>query len=106
MEGLQPKNFIQGLKLDGTYNDASFSREYESEWSGDAENAFFSAEKFDQHRVLLQPEREASGRNSKAQYYVLGVDVGRKGCTTEVCVFKVTPQAQGTSLKTLVNLYT
>jgi hypothetical protein len=31
MEGLQPKNFIQGLKLDGTYNDASFSREYESE---------------------------------------------------------------------------
>lgn len=31
MEGLQPKNFIQGLKLDGTYNDSSFSREYESE---------------------------------------------------------------------------
>ena len=31
MEGLQPRNFIQGLKLDGTYNDASFSREYESE---------------------------------------------------------------------------
>ena len=106
MEGLQPKNFIQGLKMDGTYNDASFSREYESEWSGDAENAFFSAEKFDQHRVLLQPEKEASGRNSKTQYYVLGIDVGRKGCTTEVCVFKVTPQAQGTSLKTLVNLYT
>ena len=31
MEGLQPRNFIQGLKLDGTYNDSSFSREYESE---------------------------------------------------------------------------
>ena len=106
MEHLLKKSFIEELKLDGTYNDASFAREYESEWSGDAENAFFSAEKFDKHRVLLQPEYEYSNRSSKTAYYVLGVDVGRKGCTTEVCVFKVTPQAQGTSLKTLVNLYT
>lgn len=77
----------------------------ESHWSGDSENAFFSAEQFDKHRVLLQPESEYNGRSSKNAYYVLGVDVGRKGCTTEVCVFKVTPQAQGTSLKSLVNLY-
>ena len=106
MEKLLRKYFIEELKLDGTYNDASFAREYESEWSGDAENAFFSAERFDKHRVLLQPEYEFSGRSSKSAYYILGIDVGRKGCTTEVCVFKVTPQAQGTSLKTLVNLYT
>ena len=105
MEGLQPKNFITNLKLDGTYNDSSFSREYESEWSGDAENAFFSAERFDKYRVLLQPEYEFSGRSSKSAYYVLGVDVGRLKCTTEVCVFKVTPQPQGSALKTLVNLY-
>lgn len=106
MEKLLRKTFIDELKLDGTYNDASFAREYESEWSGDAENAFFSAERFDRHRVLLQPEYEYSGRSTKTAYYVLGIDVGRKGCTSEVCVFKVTPQAQGASLKTLVNLYT
>ena len=106
MEGLQPKNFIQGLKLDGTYNDSSFSREYESEWSGDAENAFFSAEKFDKYRTLLQPESEYSGRSSNSQYYILGVDVGRYKCTTEVCIFKVTPQVQGSALKSLVNIYT
>ena len=105
MEELLSRSFIQELKLDGTYNDASFAREYESEWSGDAENAFFSSEKFDKHRVLLQPEYEYSGRSNKNAYYVLGVDVGRKGCTTEVCVFKVTPQVQGSSLKTLVNIY-
>ena len=105
LEGLQPRNFITNLKLDGTYNDSSFSREYESEWSGDAENAFFSAERFDKYRVLLQPEYEYSGRSSKNAYYVLGVDVGRLKCTTEVCVFKVTPQPQGSALKTLVNLY-
>ena len=105
MEGLQPKSFIQEQKLNGTYSDDSFSREYESQWSGDAENAFFSADKFDKHRQLLQPEYEYSARSSKSAYYVLGVDIGRFKCTTEVCVFKVTPQIQGAAIKTLVNLY-
>ena len=99
------KSFIEELKLDGTYNDSSFAREYESEWSGDSENAFFSAEKFDKYRILLQPEYEFSGRSSKSAYYVLGIDVGRFKCTTEICIFKVTPQVQGAALKTLVNLY-
>lgn len=105
MEGLQPKSFITEMKMDGTYNDGSFSREYESQWSGDAENAFFSADKFDRHRVLLQPEYEYSGRSSKNAYYILGVDVGRKGCSTECMVIKVTPSAQGAAIKTLVNLF-
>ena len=105
-EGLLDENFVEELKLAGTYNEDSFDREYRSKWSGDVENAFFSSEKFDKHRVLLQPEYEYSGRSSKSAYYVLGVDVGRIGCTTEVCVFKVTPQVQGAALKTLVNIYT
>ena len=105
MEKLLKKSFIEELKLDGTYNDASFAREYESEWSGDAENAYFSAERFDKHRQLLQPEYEYSNRSAKNAYYIISVDVGRKGCTSEVCVFKVTPQVQGTSLKSLVMLY-
>lgn len=105
-EGLQPKSFIEELKLDGTYNDASFAREFESEWCGDAENAYFSSEIFDRHRVLMQPEYEYSGRALKTAYYVLGVDVGRKGCSTEVIVIRVTPQGQGSSLKSIVNLYT
>ena len=105
MEKLLKKSFIEELKLDGTYNDSSFAREYESEWSGDAENAFFSAEKFDNHRKLLQPEYEYSGRSAKTAYYVIGVDVGRFKCTTEVCIIKVTPQLQGAAHKTIVNLY-
>ena len=104
-EGLLAKNFIQQLKLDGTYNDSSFGREYESEWSGDAENAYFSSEIFDKYRILNQPEYEFSGRSSKTAYYVLGIDVGRKGCTTECVIIKVTPQPQGTSLKSIVNIY-
>ena len=106
LEGLLAKNFVQQLKLDGTFNEASFNRQYESEWSGDAENAFFSGEIFDKYRILLQPEKEYSGRTSKNGYYVISVDVGRIGCTTEAMIIKVTPQPQGSSLKTLVNLYT
>lgn len=70
------------------------------------ENAFFSSQSFDKCRVLLQAEHEYSGRSTKSAYYCLGVDVGRYKCTTEVMVFKVTPQPMGTSLKSLVNIYT
>ena len=106
LEGLLDEDFVDNLKLDGTYHEDSFEREYCSKWSGEVENAFYSSEKFDKHRVLQKPEYEFSGRSSKSAYYILGIDVGRVGCTTEICVFKVTPQVQGTALKSLVNIYT
>ena len=104
--GLQQKTFITDQKNEGTYNEASFEREYESKWSGTTEDAFFNAEVFERNRILKQPEYEASGRSSKQSFYILSCDVGRKGCDTVVCVFKVTPQPQGSSIKTLVNIYT
>ena len=104
-EGLLNEDFVDQLRMNGTFNDESFDREYRSIWSGDAENAFFSAEKFDKHRILNQPEDEYSNRSSKNAFYVLGVDVGRIGCTTEVCAFKVTPQPKGAAIKSLVNMF-
>ena len=89
--GLQSKSFIQDLKQDGTFNESSFDREYESKWSGTVEDAFFNAEIFDRNRILNQPEYEASGRSSKLAFYVLAADIGRKGCDSVICVFKVTP---------------
>ncbi len=105
-EGLLNEDFVDQLKISGTYNDESFDREYRSIWSGDVENAFYSAAKFDAHRSLQLPEYEFSGRSSTKAYYVIGVDVGRFKCTTEALVFKVTPQPQGAALKSLVNIYT
>lgn len=104
--GLQRKTFINDQKQEGTFNEASFEREYESIWTGAVEDAFFNVERFNANRVLNQPEYEASGRSSKLSYYILGVDVGRKGCSTVVCVVKVTPQTNGESIKSLVNIYT
>ena len=104
--GLQRKTFINDQKQEGTFNEASFEREYESIWTGAVEDAFFNVERFNANRVLNQPEYEASGRSNKLSYYILGVDVGRKGCSTVVCVVKVTPQTNGESIKSLVNIYT
>ena len=104
--GLQSKTFITDQKNEGTYNEASFEREYESKWSGTVEDAFFNGEFFERNRKLQKPEYEHSGRSSSSSYYVISVDVGRKGCDSVVCVFKVTPQAQGPAIKSLVNMET
>ena len=103
---LLDKTFLQDLKKDGTYNEASFSREYESKWSGTVEDAFFNGEAFDRNRQLQKPENEHSGRSSAQSFYILSADVGRKGCDTVVCIFKVTPQSMGGAFKSLVNIYT
>ena len=100
------KKFIRDLKMDGTFNESSFDREYESKWSGTVTDAFFKTEIFDRNRILKQPEYESSGRSAKSSFYILSVDVGRKGCDTVVCVFKWYPQPQGASIKSLVNIYT
>lgn len=105
LEGAVKEDMVDEMKLNGTYNEASFDREYGSIWCGDIENAYFSNDVFEKNRILLQPEYEYSGRSSKSAYYVIGVDVGRKGCNSEACVIKVTPQPQGDALKTLVCIY-
>lgn len=78
--GLQSETFIDDLKNDSTFNEASFGREYESVWTGSIQDAFFDGEKFDRNRILQKPEYAASGRTSADGYYIISIDVGRKGC--------------------------
>lgn len=104
LEGAVKEDMVEEMQVNGTYNEASFDREYGSVWSGDAENAYFSNDTFEKYRILLQPEHEYSGRSSKNAYYVVAVDVGRKGCNSEAAIIKVTPQPQGDSIKSLVNI--
>lgn len=106
LTGQYEKTFVQDQKRDDTFNEAAFGREYESKWSGTVEDAFFNGEAFDHNRVLQKVEYEHSGRSSAQSYYIISVDVGRKGCASVVCVIKVTPQQVGGAYKSLVNLYT
>jgi len=105
LEGAVKEDMVDQMKLNGTYNESSFDREYGSVWSGDSENAYFSMDAFEKCRTLNQCEHEYSGRSAKNAYYVIGVDVGRKGCNSEAVVIKVTPQVQGDSLKSVVAIY-
>lgn len=77
----------------------------ESQWSGDAENAYFSADKFDKYRVATLPEHEHLLKVPKGTYYVIGIDVGRYRCATEAVIFKVVPQPGSAAIKTVVNLF-
>lgn len=77
-----------------------------SHWGGDIDEAFFSCRIFDKHRVLQKAEYSYNGRTNDNGYYVLGVDVGRHGCMTEIVVIKVTPVAKGNPLKQIVNIFT
>lgn len=78
----------------------------ESKWTGTVDNAFFNGEKFEASRTIQQAEYECGTRASmKNSYYILSVDVGRKGCQTVICVFKVTYRLDGSSTKQLVNIY-
>lgn len=106
IEKLLSKDFVKELKLDGTFNEASFDREYESKWAGDVESAFFNSEDFEKHRVINIAEKQYSNKIGKDGYYILGIDVGRFGDQTEVAVIKVSKLNSGTLLKQLVNLYT
>lgn len=104
LEGAVKEDMVEEMQVNGTYNEASFDREYGSVQSGDAENAYFSNDTFEKYRILLQPEYEYSGRSSKNAYYIVAVDVGRKGCNSEAVIIKVTPQPQGDALKSIVNI--
>ena len=104
--GHYDKSFVQDQKKDETFNEAAFGREYESRWSGTVEDAFFNGDAFDRSRQLETAETEYSGRSSIQSYYVVSVDVGRRGCDSVATVIKVVPQAMGESYKSLVNIKT
>ena len=104
--GHYDKTFVQDQKKDETFNEAAFGREYESRWSGTVEDAFFNGEAFDRSRQLEAAENEYSNRSSVQSYYVVSVDVGRRGCDSVATVIKVVPQALGESYKSLVNIHT
>jgi len=94
LAGLIDKNFVKDMQRDGTFNEASFDREYNSIWSGTSENAYFRGDVFDKNRKLHLPEYEYTPPRNNVKglfYYVISVDVGRKGCQSVACIWKVFP---------------
>ena len=103
--GLQDKNQILKNKRDETYGQESFNREFESQWTGQVEGAYYNGDIFDRSRILQKPEHESSGKISNRGYYILSCDIGRSQCATVVCVLKVQPQDVGAPIISLVNIH-
>jgi len=98
MHGLLSEDFVEELKEDGTYNEMDFSREYESNWSGASQDAFFNPEQFDRFRVLQEAhyhEKSVEGAE---------IDVARLKAQTVVQVVKAT-RRHGGYFKSLVNTF-
>lgn len=104
MHGLLSPDFIEELKEDGTYNDMSFSSEYESIWEGAVRDAFFNPEMFDRYRTLQLAETEAKLSEGTESFYIMGVDVARLKAQTAIQILKVTKRPGG-YYKSLVNTF-
>ncbi|MFA6711164.1 MAG: hypothetical protein WCS33_00410 [Candidatus Caldatribacteriota bacterium] len=104
MHGLLSPDFIEELKEDGTYNDMSFSSEYESIWEGVVRDAFFNPEMFDRYRTLQLAETEAKLSEGTESFYIMGVDVARLKAQTAIQILKVTKRPGG-YYKSLVNTF-
>ena len=90
MHGLVDRKFINSLKMDPSFNEESFAREYLGIWSGASDESWFNFDKMEKHRKIKNPEFHAKNRPNSNQFYFISVDVARlKTCQTVVCVFRV-----------------
>lgn len=108
MAGLIPKNYVRELKMSGTFKEEDFAREYMSIWTGGSADSWITTDIMNKHRVVVNTEMKMNNSVKKVgynpeQFYILSVDVGRLGCETVCCVFKVLPNMNG-FIKKLVNI--
>lgn len=104
MHGLIDRKYVNGLKMDPSFNEESFAREYLSIWSGASDDSWFNFNKMEKHRKIKNPEFHAKTRPNSEQFYFISVDVARlQGCQTAACIFRVNVR-QDKYYATLVNL--
>lgn len=102
--GLISKEYINEMKMGKTYSEGSFAREYLSLFNGSSDDSWFSYEKFERHRKMVNPEVAEKVKGNNNVFYLLSVDVARLNCQTVCTVFKVSPK-EGVYRSKLVNLF-
>lgn len=107
VEGLQPANYIQNQETGNSMDEMGFAREYGSLWSGTLDGAFFDANKFDKHRIINLAKTSYDKGQNRDTFYVMGVDVGRLNCPTEIVIIESSPpRTTGVNDKKIVNIIT
>lgn len=105
MYNLLSKDFVKDLKEDGSYSDAVFAREYESQWGGGNMDSFFNGTEFDKHRVLETPMFEPPIKPPAGCKFIMGYDVGRNNDQSTCSLLYLVPSIGNTYIKRLVNLF-
>lgn len=99
-------DFINGLQRKSTFNKLSFSREYESVWTGSSDKSLVSYEDLNACRILEKPETKNTNKNAM---YVLSYDVARAegaaNANSALAVIKCIPKGDGTYSKHIVNIF-
>lgn len=89
--GLLSKDFLNEMKMGSTFSEQGFAKEYMSRFVGSSSDAWFDYEKLLQHRRLVNPEKHEIIREGIQSFYLISVDVARRGCQTVATVLKVFP---------------
>lgn len=71
--GLLPKNFLNEIKTSQTFSEESFAKEYLSQYIGSSSDAWFSFEKLNKRRRLINPEMHEFVRDGINSYYIIAV---------------------------------
>lgn len=102
--GLLSKDFLNELKMSNTFSEAGFAKEYMSRFIGSSSDAWFDFDKLLARRRLVNPETHEIIRQGIKSFYLISVDVARKGCQTVACILKVFPEGERYTCN-LVNLF-
>ena len=104
--GLLSESFVDDLQFSGSYDEASFSREYMSIWSSTVEGGAFDLGQMNRMRTVVRAETSAAKPTLNDDfYYILSVDVARSGSARTVMeVLKVHRSTSGFKIS-VVNIY-
>ena len=102
--GLLSQSYLNEMRLDKTFSESGFAKEYMSRFVGSSSDAWFDFDKLLSRRRLVNPETRARISDGSNAFYVLAVDVGRRGCQSVCVVLKVYPNSDHYNVS-LVNIY-
>lgn len=102
--GLLSADFLNEMKMSNTFSESGFAKEYMSRFVGSSSDAWFDYDKFLTHRRLVNPETHQIIREGTDSFYLLAVDVARRGCQTVCVVLKVFPNGEKYTCN-VVNLF-
>ena len=102
--GLLSNDFLNEMKMSSTFSEQGFAKEYMSRFVGSSNEAWFDFDKIMTHRKIVNPETREKLREGIESFYLISVDVARRGCWTVATVLKVFPGGDRYTCN-LVNLF-